>query len=96
MSRLIICGILGLSLLAPLDARADGVADADGETPVRYVICGSGENNCFVSARFRDFDGCERHKEWSALHCDWVSDPGAVACKRSPLEKQWVKAYCTR
>jgi hypothetical protein len=95
-SRLIIAAIFALLVIPWSEAIADGVVDADGETPVRYVICGLGESNCFVSARFRDFEDCERHKELGVMYCNSVSNPGTVICKKTPPDTQLAKGYCTR
>lgn len=94
--RLTVFGIFALLLLQPVEAQAGGVADANNETPVRYVICGLGESDCFVLARFKDFETCERHKEWSAMSCDWVSTPGTMVCKNVPSAKQLAQGYCTK
>jgi hypothetical protein len=92
-SRLIIAAIFALFLLAGNEAIADGVANAEGETPVRYVICGLGESNCTVFARFIDFESYETHRELSDLCCDWVSTPGTVIWKQC---RSITKSYCTR
>lgn len=70
-------------LVAGCDAGAEGVKGAKGDTPVKYVICGMGESNCFVSARFKDLDGCESHKNWSSMLCD-SRTPGVMACRTDP------------
>jgi hypothetical protein len=54
---------------------------ANGKTPVRYVICSPGETNCFVAARFKDFDGCESHARWASMLCDSTSIPGKMICE---------------
>lgn len=67
---------------------------AQGETPIRYVICDPGGGNCFVSARFADFDSCESHKKWSEMLCDSRSDPGKMTC--TPGDDSIAVAYCTK
>ena len=71
-----------------------GVKGAAGETPVRYVLCAAGEQNCFVSARFKDFAACESHKAWAEMLCDSMSNPGAMVCKKD-TRPQLAFAYCT-
>lgn len=78
--------------LAGCDASAEGVKGATGDTPVKYVICGSGETNCFVAARFKGLDSCESHKSWSSMLCD-RSTPGAMSCRTDP-GPQIGSAYC--
>lgn len=75
-------------------SREQGVAGARGETPVRYVICGIGETNCFVSARFKDLDSCESHRNWSEMLCDSRSVPDTMVCKKDKGPSIGY-AYCT-
>lgn len=74
---------------------APGVKGAKGETPVKYIICGHGEMNCFVAARFKDLDGCERHKNWSEMLCDSQTDPTRMVCKKEDNRASIGVAYCT-
>lgn len=67
---------------------------AKGDTPAKYVICGVGESNCFVAARFKDLAACESHKNWSAMLCDSKSRPGEMLCRKDPGPTIGV-AYCT-
>lgn len=60
----------------------DGVKGAKGDTPVKYVICGPGESNCFVAARFKNLSGCQAHKEWSDMLCNSKSTPGVTTCRK--------------
>jgi hypothetical protein len=86
-----------LAMLLPIVGCADkdaGVAGAKDQTPVRYVICGFGESNCFVSARFKDMSGCESHKTWSEMLCDSQSTPGAMVCKKD-AGSQIATSHCT-
>lgn len=82
-----------LFVLGCRDGNSRDVKNAKGETPVSYVICGHGERNCFVAARFSDLDGCESHKNWSVQLCDSISDPGKMVCTKD--SEQTVIAYCT-
>ena len=71
-----------------------GVKGAKGETPVKYVICGFAETNCFIAARFKDLDGCESHKKWSEMQCDSISQPGKMICETDRGGSVAV-SYCT-
>lgn len=72
---------------------ADGVKNAVGETPVKYVICSPGEKSCFVAARFKDLDSCQSHKGWSEMLCDEISTPGKMVCTSN--SSSIASAYCT-
>jgi len=74
--------------------NSEGIKGAKGETPIRYVICGVGESNCFVSARFKDIDGCESHKKWSEMLCDSRSNPTKMICEKDN-GAQIAFSYCT-
>lgn len=67
---------------------------AKGDTPARYVICGPGESNCFVAARFKDLDACQSHKEWADMLCDSKAAPGVMTCRKD-TGTQLAMAYCT-
>lgn len=71
-----------------------GPAAATGETPVRYVICSLGDKDCFVSARYRDFQSCESHKEIDAMLFDRRSTPGRIVCTKE--NDVLAVAYCTK
>lgn len=87
--------LLTLLLLASCEnSSSNGVKNASGETPVKYVICSQGETNCFVAARFKDLDGCQSHKDWADMLCDKLSTPGKVTCTQDNGPKIGV-AYCT-
>lgn len=75
--------------------KPDNVKNADDKTPVRYVICGANETNCFVSARFAKMDSCERHKKWSEMLCDSDTKPGMMICTQPSPDKEVSFAYCT-
>lgn len=70
---------------------ADSPKTAKGETPAKYVICESAGGMCFVSARFKDLDSCERHKQWSVMLCE--SKPGLMVCRNDPAPLS--ASYCT-
>jgi hypothetical protein len=90
--------ILALLLIGCLTScgggSVDGVNGAKGDTPVKYVICGAGESNCFVAARFKDLDGCESHKSWAEMLCDKQSHPGKMICEKDN-GPQVAFSYCT-
>ena len=67
---------------------------ATGDTPVKYVICGVGETNCSIAARFKDLDSCQSHKNWADMLCDSKSKPGEMVCRKDPGPNIGV-AYCT-
>ncbi len=95
MNRSFLAVALTVLLLSACTGEdAGGVKDAKGETTVRYVICGAGETNCFVSARFKDLDGCESHKRWSEMLCDSRSQPGKMICEKDS-GTQIAFSYCT-
>lgn len=72
----------------------NGVNGADGETPVRYVLCGANESNCIVSARLANIEDCENHKKWSEMLCDSTTNPEQMTCEKEKGEKI-VFSYCT-
>jgi len=86
---------VALVLLSSCGLNDAGVKGAKGDTPIRYVICGGLETNCFVAARFKDFDSCGSHKQWSEMLCDRLSNPGTMVCKRENKTSQVAFAYCT-
>lgn len=57
------------------DNRTPGTAN--GKTPVRYVICSNGDTDCFVAARFKDFEACKRHDKWASMLCGCKEPPVA-------------------
>lgn len=77
------------------DDLKDGPLDAVGETPVRYVICAVGDTSCFVAARFKDLDSCNKHKEISGMLCSKGDGSGTVAC-RPDTGVPGAVAYCTK
>lgn len=94
MKNLLSTIVAAVILIGCSDRTADGVKNAKGQTPVKYVICSPGETLCFVSARFKDLDSCESHKEWSVMLCDKRSTPGKMICTQD-TGAQISSAYCT-
>jgi hypothetical protein len=86
--------LLIVAALTGCGPEEGGVRGAKGGTPVKYVICGVGETNCFVSARFKDLDSCHSHKGWSEMLCDSQSKPGEMHCRKD-LGPSIGVAYCT-
>jgi len=75
-------------------AQGDTPQTARGDTPVKYIICGTGGTGCFIAARFKDLDGCQSHKELADMLCDRRSHPDKVVCTRD-RGTQFAVAYCT-
>jgi len=83
---------LCILMLAGCSTSTTGdVKHANNETNIRYVICGAGEEQCFVAARFQDLDACESHKRWSEMLCT-NTDMGMNCIKN---DDSLAKAYCT-
>ena len=88
-------GFATLTLLAACDGwLADTPKTAKGDTPIRYIVCSAGDKNCFVVARFKDFETCESYKQISGSLCDRISTPGQIICKTDPGPTIAV-AYCS-
>jgi hypothetical protein len=68
--------------------------NAVGDTPVRQVMCGAGDQDCVVVARFSDFQSCEWHNKISNMLCDSMSNPGTVTCT-TPTSTS-THSYCTQ
>jgi len=83
-----------LMLILGCGQEKAGVNNAQGDTPVKYVICGVGETDCFVAGRFNNLDGCQHHKEWSDMLCDSLSTPGKMICTKNTHSTIAV-SYCT-
>ena len=92
MNRFLPC--IYLLALAACDQSDGGVKGAKGDTPVKYVLCGPTESSCFVYARFKDLDSCQRHKAWADMLCDKRSMPDEMLCRKDPGLSIGV-AYCT-
>jgi hypothetical protein len=85
---------LALLVLAACGQGETGVKGAKGDTLVKYIICGVGETNCFIAARFKDLDACQSHKNWADMLCDSRSKPGEMICRKDSSPSVGV-AYCT-
>lgn len=85
---------LTLLVLAACDQGGVGVKGAKGDTPVKYVICGAAESNCFVAARFKDLDSCQSHKTWADMQCDTNSKANEMVCRKDTGPRIGF-AYCT-
>jgi hypothetical protein len=85
--------LIAISLMG-CSSSDKGVVSVDGPTPVRYVLCGAGESNCFLAAKFKDMDGCHSHKERDEWRCDKRSRPGVVVCK-DESDRTIAHGYCT-
>jgi hypothetical protein len=85
--------VVTLFFLAGCESSSN-VKNADGETPVKYVICSAGETNCFVAARFKDLPGCESYKDWSEMLCDRISIPGQITCRKDRGLSMVDDTYC--
>ena len=70
-----------------------GVKTAVGENSVKFVICAKAEANCFVSARFRDLNGCQNYKHWAGMLCNTNPDTGQLMCSK-PKNQMQAYAYC--
>lgn len=68
--------------------------NAEGDTPVRQVMCSAGDKDCVVIARFKDFKSCEWHNKMSNMLCDSMSKPGTVVC--TTPESTSAHSYCTQ
>jgi hypothetical protein len=95
VTRLLLAFVLTVVVSACDGSSGDTPQGARGETPVRYVICSVGGTNCFVAARFKDFDSCESHKEWADMLCDRRSSPGKMVCTKDSGPRIGI-AYCTK
>lgn len=87
--------LIALLFLASCNGtQTNGVDGAKGDTPVKLILCGAGQSNCFILARFKDLNGCESHKKWGEMLCDSVSNPEKMICEKDTGAKI-TYAYCT-
>jgi hypothetical protein len=70
-----------------------GLNNAVGETSVKYEVCAKQEANCFVLARFRDLQGCQKYKNWAEMVCEEDSNTGQMVCNK-PKGKGGAFSYC--
>lgn len=67
----------------------------ENETPVKFVICGKGDSNCFVSSSHRNLSDCESHKKMTGMLCDSFSDNNSIVCKEMSAERLLdTPTYC--
>jgi hypothetical protein len=89
---------LALALLVATAAGCDdgrgSPATAKGDTTVRFVICGAGDRDCLVSARFGNFESCEEYKKFANMLCN-SRTPGRMTCQ-APDPPSLVTSYCTK
>lgn len=69
-------------------------ATAKGETPVRFIVCSTGDIDCAVFARFDNLGSCEVHKEFASSLCDFDNTPGKIVCTKVSGRAANVVAYC--
>lgn len=81
-------------LLAAACRSREGPENAQGSTPVRYVVCKIGGTSCFVQARFRTLEDCESARQLLDAACDRVSEPGRIICDER-LPSLSAESYCT-
>lgn len=70
-----------------------GLNSAIGETSVKFVICAKAEQNCFVSARFRDLNGCKNYRHWAGMVCNTDANTGRMVCDKAN-NKMKAFSYC--
>lgn len=93
-NTLAVLGVLAIAGCNPVARDDRTLGSANGETPVRYVICSVGDTNCFVAARFKDFGGCQSHDRWASMLCDSASTPGRMVCEQDKA-RQIAVTHCT-
>ena len=93
-----VCLLFAVSALSAL-----GIAGCEStSTPVKLEACRADETDCFVDARFRDFDSCEHYRILSNSLCDWESRSGILTCKTCSGKLQgcsdptFVSSRCTK
>jgi hypothetical protein len=65
------------------------------KTPVKYLICGSMGEDCFVTARYQTLRDCEYALRLNSALCDSVSVPGKITCVRDDKPSTISSSYCT-
>ncbi len=89
MKKIILVAVMLLSGCS--GGSSHGVKDAVGETSVKFIICSQAEKNCFISARFRDLDGCRNYKQWAEMVCQTDAGTGQMVCDKA---KRRAFSYC--
>ena len=85
--------LAGFALTSGCDQIMD-LVDAQKETPVKFSICTINHSYCFVTAKFKDFESCERYKMIETMYCSSYT-PQIVSCIAQPGEPISV-AYCAK
>lgn len=49
--------------------------------PVALEICGVTDGHCFETARYTDWQGCQRAVEKGNWLCDQTTDPQKITCR---------------
>lgn len=62
--------------------------------PVKYTICDSLYENCFVHAKFEDMDSCKWVEEISGMYCD-STNRQHIICEARDNETS-AAGYCSK
>lgn len=65
----------------------------DLKFPIKYTICDSLYENCFVHARFKDIDDCKMVEERQSWYCD-QSNKQNITCEERDSEIS--ASYCSK
>lgn len=63
--------------------------------PVKYKICDTSYEDCSVSAKFKDFNSCERAKEMGNWYCNSV-DKNNISCREPKAGESFAASVCTK
>lgn len=65
-------------------------------TPVRLLNCGIATQDCFVIARYRSLDDCQRaNRLYHSANCNIISEPGKMTCLLDQ-PSSIARSYCTQ
>lgn len=86
----------GLLLVAAgwLQSACAQLGGCSAQVPVKLYFCKARYENCYVYARFKDMDACERTRMFVTAYCDQVSEPGKIICTRAE-DEHIGEIYCT-
>ena len=71
------------------------IAVSHYQHPIKYTICNTAYEDCFVSAKFDDMRSCEVAKKMGSWLCDSLTDPENIQCK--PSHNSLVaSSYCSK